>query len=57
MKLKALIRRLEKDKAEFHDQEVEFMICTKDKGQIVTMEIERNATAMVKALKLFGGGR
>ncbi len=54
MKLKALIKRLEKDKAEFHDTEVEFIITTKEDGQIVAMKIENQAPNVVKALKLFG---
>lgn len=53
MKLKALIKRLQNDKAEHHDTEVEFIVCTKD-GQIITMEIEGQAQNIVKALKLFG---
>lgn len=53
MKLKALIKRLEKDKAEFHDQEVEFVICTKAKGQIITMDLEGQASSLAKLLKTF----
>jgi hypothetical protein len=55
MKLKALIKRLEKDKVEFHDTDVEFIIATKKTGVIVTMEIEDQAPNVVRALKLFKG--
>jgi hypothetical protein len=55
MKLKALIKRLEKDKVAFHDTEVEFIIATKKTGVIVTMEIADQAPNVVRALKLFKG--
>lgn len=55
MKLKDLIKRLEKDKAEYHGEEVEFIVCRRGDGAIITMNIERNAGDLVKALKLFRG--
>lgn len=55
MKLKALIKRLEKDKADYHDRDVEFVICTKE-GQIITMELEGQAVNLAKLLKHFGTG-
>ena len=55
MKLKALIKRLQTDKTEYHDQEVEFIIATKDKGAIIAMDISNQAPNVVKALKLFKG--
>lgn len=57
MKLKALIKRLDKDKAEYHGQEVEFIIVRKADGAIITMEMEGQAPAVVKALQLFKGVR
>ncbi len=55
MKLKALIRHLAKHKTEHHDQEVEYIIATKDKGAIIAMDISNQAPNVVKALKLFKG--
>lgn len=54
MKLKALIKRLE-GKTEHLADEVEFIIVRKSDGAIVTMEMEGQAPAVVRALRLFKG--
>ena len=54
MTLKQLITRLQKDKVEFHDEEVEFIVATK-LGLIITMDVQEQAPNIVKALKLFKG--
>lgn len=54
MKLRDLAKRLAAKPNQ--NAEVEFIVLTKDKGQIISMEIERQATDIVKALRLFKGG-
>lgn len=51
MKLKALIKRLDIDKDEYHDQDVEFIIVRKSDGAIITMEMETKAGIVIRALK------
>ncbi len=55
MKLKALIKRMDKDKKEYHDEEVEFVVCTKKDGKIIAMDLEGQATNLAKLLKTFKG--
>lgn len=50
MKIKQLVKLLQtKDQ----NKEVEFIVAGKDDGSIVCMAMENQATAVVKALKLF----
>lgn len=53
MKIKQLIALLQQKDQE---SDVEFIVATKDRGQIVCMQLENQATAVVKALQLFNKG-
>lgn len=55
MKLRDLIKRLDKGKTEHHGEDVEFIIVRKSDGAIITMEMAGQAANVVKALKLFKG--
>ncbi len=57
MKLKELIRRLTGDKAEYYNDQVEFVIVRKSDGAIIAMELEGQAQNLGKVLELFKGGR
>jgi hypothetical protein len=57
VKLKALVKRLG-EKVEHLDTEVEFIVVTKEKdSQIVAMDIEGQAGACIKFLKMFGSAK
>lgn len=53
MKLKDLIKLLA-TKEEHLEQDVEYIVLTKDEGQIVVMNVEANAKDIIKVLKHFG---
>jgi hypothetical protein len=48
MTLQQLLKHLEKNKQDFLKKEVEFVICEKATGQIISMELEMNAKALKK---------
>lgn len=53
MQLEQLIKILTEERPGDQQEEVEFIIVTK-KGRIIAMDVESQAKAIIKALKLFG---